>query len=476
MADLKRKTRMGLLLIAPQRFKHIGEGTPRGSYLERKTAEAKWLEETAGNIAEVTFPGIVFSTEDVYRAIDAFILAKTDYILALFLSWADDFTWIRFLRDMPPCPVLFCHRIRESIDLKDTHDEDEFAEFLSCGGLVGSLEASGSIARFQRPMMKTFAGTWSEIKIRAERFGQAAKACSILKDSQIGLLASMNEVMWSTYVDPYSVFKDVGPELHFLSIAQLEETLGQVTDNDTKVVMKRIAEKYQVLPNVDEEKFFASVQASIAMERLAQQHGLDLLVLNDVDNILFQRIGLRPGFWPTSPEVKTLVVPEGDVGGGIACYILKIISGQHVNYIEPFHIDLENRCFAGGHAGPNDYTDPRGKCKIAMDVRFAKTKWKHAGAPFAWYVFPEGEKTMLHCSQQSGKFQLIASRIRALHTEHFLASYSHSLFEPMDGDCRQLFSRLLAHGVTQHYGIVQGNHLLTLEDVASLLDFDFSQI
>ncbi len=474
--DLHRKPRMGLLLIAPERFKSIGEGTNRGSYLERKTAEAKWLKESASEIAEVTFPGIVFSADDVYRAIDAFVVAKTDYVLAIFLSWADDFPWIRFLRDMPSCPVLFCHRIRDNINLKDTHDEDEFAEFLSCGGLVGSLEASGSIARFQRPMIKTFAGTWKEIKERAVYFGMAARARTILRESHVGLLASMNEVMWSTYVDPYSVFKDAGPELHFLSVAQLEDCLGQVSDNDTRKVMKQLAEKYPVLPDVEEEKFFASVQASIAMERLAHKFNLDLLVLNDIDSVLFQRIGLRPGFWPTSPEVSTLIVPEGDVGGGIACYILKIISGGHVNYIEPFHIDIKNDCFAAGHAGPNDYTDPRGKCKIAVDVRFAKTKWKHAGAPFAWYVFPEGKKTMLHCSQQSGKFQLVASQIKALPTEHFLASYSHSLFEPACGNSQQFFSQLLARGVTQHYGIVDGNYLPVLEDIASLLDFDYIEI
>lgn len=476
MLDLTRRPRLGLLLISPERFAAIGEGTARGSYLVRKQAEAAWMEKEASAIADVTFPGIVFTQRDVRRAIDAFTQADVDFVLAIYLSWAEDFAWIRFLRDMPPCPVLFCHRMRDAIDLKDTHDDDEFAEYLCCGGLVGSLEASGSVKRIGRPMVETFAGTWRQVLDRARVFGQAARARALLRRSSLGLLACMNEVMWSTYVDPYAVFSQIGPEVHFLSVSQLEDAIVQVPEAEARQVMGRIAQTYPVLPNVDEGKFLASVRASMGMERLAQEQDIDLLVLNDIDTVLFQRVGLRPGFWPTSPEVKTLIVPEGDIGGGIACFVLKLLTGGHVNYIEPFHIDLPGRCFAGGHAGPNDYTDPRGSCKISSDVRFAKTRWKYAGAPFAWYVFPQGEKTMLHCSCQTGVFQLVTAQIEALPTEHFLATYSHSLFRPVGQDCQSLFTQLLRQGVTQHYGIVDGDVTQGVRDLAMMLGLEFKAI
>ena len=219
MIDLNRRPRMGLLLISPERFQTIGEGTARGSYKERKQKEAEWMAKEASAIAEVTFPGVIYTAEDVKRAIDAFVTAKVDYVLAIYLSWAEDFAWIRFLRDMPACPVLFCHRMRDKIELKDTHDDDEFAEYLCCGGLVGSLEASGSVKRFNRPMLEVYAGTWTEVLARAKTFGNAARARSLFRESTMGLLACMNEVMWSTYVDPYAIFRDVGPELRFLSLA-----------------------------------------------------------------------------------------------------------------------------------------------------------------------------------------------------------------------------------------------------------------
>ena len=160
MNSVIRKPRMGLLLLGAERFQKLGEGTKRGSYAARKLDEAAWMKADAEKIADVTFTGIVYTASDVQRAIDAFVQSKVDYVLAIYLSWAEDFHWIRFLRDMPPCPVLFAHRMRDRIDLKDTHDDDEFTEYLCCGGLVGAQEASGSAARFNRPMFETMLGTW----------------------------------------------------------------------------------------------------------------------------------------------------------------------------------------------------------------------------------------------------------------------------------------------------------------------------
>ena len=476
MIDVKRRPKMGLFLLAPERFTKLGEGTARGSYFERKQNEAEWMVKSCETIADVTFTGVTYNAADVRRAIDAFVSAKVDYVLAIYLSWAEDFHWIRFLRDMPPCPILFMHRMRDSVNLGDTHDDDEFAEYLCCGGLVGSLEASGSATRFNRPMMVRAIGTWDDVIARARTFGNAARARALLKDGTFGLLACYNEVMWSTYVDPYSVFAKLGPEFHFLSIAELTEYVDAVSIQEAEKVKNEIASKYEVLPNVDDAKFLASVRATMGMERMAEAYDLDLLVLNDIDTMMFKYIGLRPGFWPTPQCKGTMVVPEGDVGSGVACYLLKLLTGNQVNYIEPFHIDKPSDTFEGGHAGPNDYTDPRGKCKISSDVRFAKTKWKYAGAPFAWYVFPEGKKTMLHCSQQTGSFQLVATQVEATHTDHFLATYSHSHFRPVGEDCTALFSKLLAQGVTQHYAITDGNFTGAVRDLAMMLGVEFEEV
>ena len=123
------------------------------------------------------------------------------------------------LRDMPPVPLFFTSIIRDRVDISDTNDEDKFVEFLSAGSLVGVQEASEDLRRFHRPMTRAFIGTMDQVKKELGVFAQAALCRAQLRDSTIGLLASYNEAMWSTYVDPYNVFMKAGPELRFLSVA-----------------------------------------------------------------------------------------------------------------------------------------------------------------------------------------------------------------------------------------------------------------
>ena len=94
------------------------------------------------------------------------------------------------------------------------------------------------------------------------------------------------------------------------------------------------------------------MRASIALEELSGDYGIDLTVLNDIDPVLLGSVGLRPGFCPTRGDSRLTVVPEGDIGGGLAVYILKLLSGWRANFIEPFYIIHQRNRFAAGHAGP----------------------------------------------------------------------------------------------------------------------------
>lgn len=472
MNDIMRKPRMGLLMIASPRFKSLGEGTEDGTYAARKEQEARRIVEAGEKFAEVIFPNVIYDRNQLDVAMNLFYNRKVDCILALYLSWAEDFAWVRFLRDAFEVPILFGCIVKEQCSFTDTTDENEFVEFLSAGNLVGTLEASGSLARFDRKMVQTAIGSFNSIMKRAAIFAQASKVRSILRNTNFGLLASYNEVMWSTYVDPYNLFVSVGPELKFLSVATLEDEINIIPEKEAASKTNMMLEKYPVLPDVDKEKLLQSVKASMAVENLARKMNIDMVVLNDIDPVLFQHVGLRPGFTPCPGTEDVSVVPEGDIGAGLAVYILKILSGKHVNFIEPFYIDKESGCFAAGHAGPNDYTDPKGSVKLARDVRFAKTSYKYAGAPFAWYVIPPGEKTMVHISECGGKYKLVCTLVDAIECKHFLTSYSHGLFKPRI-PVNELFRRLLEIGVTQHYGLVEGNYIKELEDFAHIMGYNY---
>ncbi len=470
-----RKPRIGMLLITTPRFRNLGEGTAHGVYHQRKEKEANRIIAAASQFSDVIFPGVVYTRDDVRQAIRRFEQEEVDMVFACFLSWSDDFAWIRFLRDMKPVPVLFASLVRDALGFEDSLNEDRFVEFLSAGSLVGMLEASGSATRFDRPMMQRVIGTLDTVMHTCACFSKAAHLRTALSQDTFGLLPSLNEVMWSTYVDVYDLFIKVGPELRFLSVAALQETIDGLPDEEVEENVRRIMKAYDNDGTIIPEKMNASVAASMALEKMCRDAGVSMLVLNDVDATLLRTIGLRPGFTPCPGTEDISVVPEGDIGGALAVYVLRHLTGLHVPFVEPFHIDIKSGTFAGGHAGPNDYTDPRGKTVLSRDERFARSDYKHAGAPFAWHVISEGEKTMLHISQCNGRFKLVCTVVDALPCPRHLAGYTHGLFRPRK-DPIAFFQSLMDIGVTQHYAIADGNHIQTLASFARMMGFDFYEV
>ena len=472
------KPKVGLLMIGSPRFKNLGEGLSRGTYHERKLKDVKNIVSGLKDYLNLVDPGIIYTREEVKNAIRLFFAEGVDCIVANFISWSEDFAWIRFLRDMPEVPVLFVNIAKDKVSFDDTLDEDDFIDYLCAGTLVGSLEGSGSVPRTNRKDVKIVMGSMKEIQEKILSFSKIAWVRSILRDSTVGLLANYNEAMWSTYIDPYNLFTRIGPELRFITYTTLNEEIEKVTDEEVKTYKTKLEANHPVMDDVDDSKFYAAVRGSLGLAKLTERLGIDVMVFNDIDVPMFEMIGHRPSFYPETYErIKSVLVPEADMGAGILTFALKLMSDKRINFIEPFHIEAEKGTFAAGHAGPNDHTDPdvQKNVVISRDVRFSKTHYKHAGAPFAWYRISAGRKTMAQLVEDNGKYKLVATLVDSLEGKHLLATYSHSIFRPVV-PVKELFERILKIGTTQHFALVDGEYLEELSTFAEMMGFEYHEI
>ena len=476
ISDKIRKPRAGLLLVGCPRFRNLS-GPKNGSYGDKKAVVAEDILSSL-DFLDVIFPGIVYEREDAEKAMDMFYNAKVDFIIAEFLSWSEDFAWIRFLRDCPDIPMIFTNVAKDRMAFETTLDEDDFIEYLCSGTLVGSLEASGSIARVPRKGVKIVMGTRAQVNEKIRSFARAAYARAALRKSTVGLMANMNEAMWSTYIDNYDIFTKIGPEIHYLPSSDYKETIDSLTDAEVDEYADSLTSRYRMMDDVEHDKFIGCVKASLALKNMARDRDVDVFIYNDIDPSTFKVAGCRAGFYHDWFNGNlSVLVPEADTGAGLATYVLKLISGKHVNFIEPFHIEDDFGTFAGGHAGPNDHNDPewQDNVLIARDVRFAKTKYRYAGAPFGWYRISPGMKTVTGLYEQDGKYKMVCFQAESLPGEHILATYSHSIFRPTV-PVKELFGRLLKVGVTQHYAIADGDWSAELEDFAEMMGFEFYNI
>lgn len=472
----ERKAKAGLLLIASPRFKNLS-GPKRGTYGERKELAVKDIKESM-SFLDLVDPGIVYEREDAEMAIDMFFAEKVDFIYAEFLSWSEDFAWIRFLRDCPSIPIIFCNVAKGRMTFETTLDEDDFVDYLCAGTLVGSLEGSGSVKRTGRTGVSTIMGTREQITEKVRVFAAAARARSILRKSNLGLMANMNEAMWSTYIDNYDLFTKIGPEIHYLPYSDYGIELNNLKDDEIKAYAEELTSKYKMMDDVEYEKFIGCIKATLAIKNLAEKNDIDCYIYNDIDQATFRTAGCRAGFYPQwFNENVSVLVPEADIGAGLMTYVLKLMSGKNVNFIEPFHIEDDFGTFAGGHAGPNDHNDAQWQDNvlIARDVRFAKTSWKYAGAPFAWYRISPGMKTVAGLYENDGKYKIITFQAESLPGKHLLATYSHTIFKPVV-PVKELFEKILNIGATQHYAIVDGDYTAELEAFAEIMGFEFYNI
>ena len=476
MFDNNKKTKVGLLLFATERMLGIGKGTPRGAYEERVECHAQVIVDKLRVASDVVYDAIVYRREQVPRVISTFYREQVDYVLAIHLGWTEDFNWVRFLRDMPNVPILLASRTRDELGFsRSDTGEDDFTESMTCTNMVGALEASGNIERIGRAMVDVCCGTLDEIIERAGVFGRAARCRSKLLSSTIGLVGTYNEVMWSTYIDPYDVFAKIGPELHFYTTPNILDELQSIPDQEVSAQCARIYQSYELGANIDSKKLEASVRASMAFDRLAQRFGLDCVVINDIDPKLIGTLGLRAGFVQCSAG-PAVMVPEGDIGSGIAALILKILGNDSINYAEMLFIDRKGDYIAVGHAGPCDYTVQPENCKIGNDERFARASIRYPGAPIAWYRFPAGERTMLHFSQGREQYKLVSAKVEALPCEHFLATFNHGVIRPVGMKCDAFIEALMKINVTQHYCLTPGDLTKEIAILGSMLGVNYISV
>ena len=473
-----RKARCGTLFLECNWFKAVGMGdeAPGGSLSSKVHARSKAICRELEADLEVIDAGLVSDIERLAAAMKVFVQQDVDFVLASFTTWTEDFAWVRFLRDFPPqIPILFWCEQSETITQQDNYSPDAFVDFLYNTGLVGSLEGSASAQRFRTRgrCIETMCGSRTHCRERIVRFANAAKAHSILRRARIGLFQGQNEVMWSTHVDPYRFFTDVGPEITVVSFAKLRDATKAVSDAETADLVGELRGTYRVHDSVDDALLAASVRASIGLARLAGELRLDGLAFNDVDDALHETCGLRPGFYHAEFDKNdSVLVPEADVGMAALGLAIRTMIGQPFLFAEPFFLDQARGTFTAGHAGPNNHAVADPDCVVIMpDAEYENADFEYAGAPFACFYAPLGPVTMVHFGQTRDSYKIVQALVESVPITCKLKGYASGNFRT-PGPVSEFFEHLLEVGVTQHYLIVPGDWREQLQEFARVTGFE----
>lgn len=472
----------GLFMVKCNWFEEVQYSAPGSTgsledrILEKKKRIIAGIEETS----RVVDPGLIGANADVARAIRLYIEQDVDVVLILFATWAEDFTVVRLLRELPPrLPVVFyCHQEQQVPFRENTGSENE-QEYLNNTSLVGSLQVSSSF-RHIRHRNEPTAVVFGPLQTAAPRISLYAKAAHTkkkLENSRIGVFRSMNEVMWSTYVDVYRFFFEVGPQVSFYPFDALADETERVQQSSVREEMSYLTENCKMEAGVDRVKLERSVRVSLALGSLGDKHELDAIAFNDVDPNLHELVGLRPGFYPRwYHDSGRVIVPEGDISLAALASALSSLTGQRFMYIEPFFSDFDTNTFVAGHAGALDFqiTEPHA-VHIAPDLEYSNSAYRYAGAPFASFTFPLGTATVVHMGQRRDSYVVVYSLVESVHTDFLLHGYPYGAFRP-SSDLTSFFEQLLNTGVTQHFLALQGDIGQSIEVLADFMGWQTHRI
>jgi L-fucose isomerase-like protein len=226
---------------------------------------------------------------------------------------------------------------------------------------------------------------------------------------------------------------------------------------------RRIKSDFKMDGRVTDDNLRASARASLGLESLILDRGLDGLTLGDLNPELHEVMGLRPCLYPERLALSGKVVGlEGDLGGTTAMAILGSLTGQPVMFTEIFNYDRETGTVVAGHAGPSNHllAGRGGVVTITPDYELMDSP-SGIGGVWMEFIAGPGRVTMVNLfrgapGQGSGAFQMTVLGGESLGGDLRVEGYPHAAVR-IDPDIARFLESCADNGTSHHWGIVHGD-------------------
>jgi L-fucose isomerase-like protein len=417
--------------------------------------------ETALDIAGhwvVNSPGSLQNCVRELRSLDA------DLFILAFQVWAEDFYLNPLAQAIAGRPLaVWCY-----LPWQQPPQPATFLDVLRGSGPVGTFEGLGTLRNLGLRFSFTHGAPDHPRPLRdLQVAARAAQVQRLLRQARFGLLPARNEQMQSTFVDEFRLRKELGPQVKYLSVGELQRAAEALSMPELQAYLDQLHE--HPLRGASPEDLALAARASLGLAHLALDSDLDLLCLEDITPELHTALGLRPCLYPPLlSEGGCALSLEGDLGAATAQFILRRLSGGPTLFVEFWYWDEVQNVIVGGHAGAQD---PRlaqpGSLWISQDYEFAQSD-RSRGAHFQFIARP-GRVTLLQLRCTPTSWQALLVGGEALDGPPRLEGYPHAAIR-LDISLDDFVRRVARLGATQHWIMAYGDLQAELRALFELLD------
>jgi L-fucose isomerase-like protein len=182
---------------------------------------------------------------------------------------------------------------------------------------------------------------------KVQRFGEIARAVSLLKVSRVGMMGYRDMNLYATLVDGVSLRRVVGPEVEVFDTLEVVQRMEALNPDDVATVIAEIKREWTFEKPVTDASLEKGVRTYLAVKEKVEERNYQAISLVDVFGVK-KLLHFPPAMvlLLLADKAGVASIPENDGLGAVTQLIVRYLTGQVGAYLE-FYEFLTDRLLMG---------------------------------------------------------------------------------------------------------------------------------
>jgi L-fucose isomerase-like protein len=170
---------------------------------------------------------------------------------------------------------------------------------------------------------------------KVQRFGEVARAVSMLKHAKIGFMGYRDMTLYATLVDGVSLRRVVGPDIEVFQMLEVIQKMEALDSAGVAEIVAEIKGEWTFEKPVPDSALETGVRMYLAVMEKVRERGYEAISLVDVDGV--KKLLHFPPAMPLlllADKGEVASIPENDGLGAVTQLIVRYLTGQVGAYLE----------------------------------------------------------------------------------------------------------------------------------------------
>ena len=431
------------------------------------------LAVTLSAFAEVEFPGVCNTREQVDQAVAQLEASGKDLIIVVLLTYAPSHIALPALK-RTRLPILIFNTQEMWAVTKDTRSADTTKNH----GMHGVQDLTNVLLR-AGVTFHLVTGHYQDKRALAEvkAWCDAARLVKYMRHMKIGLIGYPMQGMGDFAIDETALLAQTGVEVRRIAMKELAERAAAATKEEIARQMVEDRQRFQFQADITEKEHEASSRLEWGLRQILKERGMHGFASH------FLAVG-EEGWLETLPFLAAAKMlgegygfgGEGDVTSAAAGALMSELAGA-ANFTEMFSMDFAGNSALMMHMGEGNWKMARQDEPVHLLRSTLGMVPLRVDPLLLAFSLQPGEATLLSLTTlANGKLKFIVGEGQVVDFPWLPdLGRPHYKFRP-DGDLCDFLTRFSLEGGSHHQALSYGRWASTLEKLALLMGIEYARV